>query len=203
MTRLLPVLLAVLLAVTGAPAPTAVAQTAAAETDGPEVRRLSGADRVATATAISRDAFPDGAAVVHVATGERFPDALAAGPAAAAAGGPVLLVSRDQLPEATRDELQRLSPERVVVVGGQVAIADDVLEDIAAATGADVARVAGPTREGTAAALSAAGTQPGIATVFVASGQDFPDALAGGGGRRPHRGARAPRPARRGARRHR
>jgi glucose/arabinose dehydrogenase/putative cell wall-binding protein len=165
-------LLGVLLLLLGA-AP--VAATAAA----PAVTRLAGDDRYGTATAISRASFPGDVEVVHVATGEAFPDALAAGPAAASSGGPVLLVTRTALPEATREELVRLSPARIVAVGGAEAISEDVLAELRDATGAEVTRLAGEDRYATAAQVSADGVDPGVPTVMVASGEDFPDALAG------------------------
>src|ERR1700722_6590596 len=50
----------------------------------PAAVRISGADRFATAAAVSAATFPNGAPIAYVATGLDFPDALAA---AAAAGG--------------------------------------------------------------------------------------------------------------------
>src|SRR5436309_2057239 len=80
------------------------------------VSRLSGIDRYATAAAISASAFPAGAPVAFVATGESFPDALAAGPVAGCAGGPLLLATATQLPASTVAELRRLHPQRVFVL---------------------------------------------------------------------------------------
>jgi glucose/arabinose dehydrogenase/putative cell wall-binding protein len=152
-----------------------------ARAEDPVVERASGPDRFATAAAVSADAFPQGAEEVLVATGERFADALAAGPAAAAAGGPVLLVGRDVLPSATRRELTRLAPDRITVLGGPGAITDRVVDALrAAAGGAVVRRLAGPDRAATAAALSAERFPPGGAQVYLADGGSFPDALAGG-----------------------
>src|SRR5580704_6007818 len=74
--------------------------------------RLAGADRFATAAAVSQATYPDGAPIAYVATGLDFPDALAA--AAAAGGhGPVLLTLPDSVPPATSSELARLHPHQV------------------------------------------------------------------------------------------
>lgn len=147
------------------------------------VERISGSDRFATAVAVSQDAFPDPAAVtsVHVATGADFADALAAGAAAARAGGPVLLAVRDQLPDVTRSELRRLRPDEVVIVGGPGAIGAAVEQAIRddEAIGAEVTRVFGRDRFETAAALARRAFPDGADTVHVATGMEFPDALAG------------------------
>ena len=139
--------------------------------------RIAGSDRFATAAAVSRSRFAPGVPVAYVATGDNFPDALAAGPAAAAAGGPILLTGRTSLPEATADELRRLRPKQVVVLGGPTVVADGVVKALAG-TGAKVARRGGPDRYATAAATSAATFSPGVPVAYVAVGNDFPDALS-------------------------
>ncbi len=143
-----------------------------------QVVRLAGADRYATAAAISRAGFPTTGGTVYVATGARFADALAAGPAAAVAHAPVLLVSPTSVPAATAAELRRLAPSRIVISGGTGAVGSSV----ASALGAfapQVVRIAGADRYQTAARISAATFPGGIAAAFVATGATFPDALAG------------------------
>lgn len=147
--------------------------------DTPEVTRLAGQDRFATARAVAAATHPDGADTVYVATGTRFPDALASGPAATADGAPVLLVARDVLPAATADALDDLAPTSVVLLGGPAAISEGVAQAIADRTGATLDRVAGSTRFETAAAL-ADRFDPGVPVAYIANGATFPDALAGG-----------------------
>jgi putative cell wall-binding protein len=139
-----------------------------------DTRRLAGADRIQTAVAISRAAFPDGAAVAYLARSDAFPDALAIGPRAAGAG-PVLLTPRDGLAPAVAEELRRLGVAEVVLVGGEAALGTAV--EAAAAAVAPVTRLAGADRYATAAAV--AGTQH-VAVVYLATGTAFPDALSGG-----------------------
>lgn len=142
--------------------------------------RLAGADRYATAAAISRYRFDAGVAVAYVASGADFADALAAGPAAGRGAGPVLLVAPSAIPGATADELIRLRPGRIVVVGGVGAVNGAVLAALDAYTAGTVTRLSGPDRYGTAAAISATFAAPGVATAYVAAGSGFADALAGG-----------------------
>lgn len=142
------------------------------------VTRLSGADRYATAAAISRSSHPAGADTVFIASGRSLPDALSAGPAAAGLGGPVLLTQPNGIPAATATELARLDPSRVIVLGGPVAVSDAVVAQLTAQFGT-VERIAGATRYETSVAISQRFFPAnGGGTVYVATGSDFPDALA-------------------------
>ena len=81
------------------------------------VTRLAGGDRFSTSVAVSTGTFAD-ASTVFIATGANFPDALGGGPVAGRAPGPLLLVNGGSLPISVSIELQRLDPDRVVVLGG-------------------------------------------------------------------------------------
>jgi putative cell wall-binding protein len=145
------------------------------------VGRVSGPDRYATAAAVSASAFGTGVPVAYVATGATFPDALAAGPAAGRAGGPVLLTQRTSLPATTIAELRRLKPARIVVVGSAGVVSDAVRDALVPlATSGSVTRVAGANRYETAAAVSRASFSPGVPVAYVATGATFADALPGG-----------------------
>jgi peptidoglycan-N-acetylglucosamine deacetylase len=144
------------------------------------VVRLAGADRYATAVKISQRFFSAGTPVAYVATGENFPDALAAGPAAAKLGGPVLFATRDRLPTATHDELVRLAPGSIKVVGGPATISDAVLASLSSLSAGGASRIAGPDRFQTAVAVSQDAFPSGASVAYVATGATFPDALSGG-----------------------
>lgn len=143
--------------------------------------RLAGDDRYATAAEMSERRSPDGVDTVYVATGEGFADALAGGPAANVAGGTVLLVTKDTIPDATDAEIERLEPTNIIVLGGTSAVSDAVLDELdgMAGEGGSATRIAGTNRAGTAAAISAATFDPLVPVVYIANGDTFPDALAG------------------------
>ncbi len=143
-----------------------------------DVERRAGADRYATAAALSAATFPAGVPVVHLASGAGFADALGAGPAAAAAGGPVLLTAPGALPAVTAAELRRLRPSRVVVLGGERAVSAGVEDEVRGI--APVTRIAGADRYATSAAIAREAFSPGVPVAYVATGATFPDALAGG-----------------------
>lgn len=99
------------------------------------VTRQAGADRYATAAAVSAAAFGrDSGLTVHIASGSGFADAVAGVPAAASVGAPVLLTARDALPGATATELRRLDPIRVRLLGGEAVIGPSLPGAIRSAT---------------------------------------------------------------------
>ena len=101
---------------------------------GATVTRISGADRYATAAAASQKGWASGNDTIFIASGEGFADGLSAGAAAASERAPLLLVpSCGTLPTSVRDEIIRLQPGRVFAAGGQAAICDEMLSQIAAA----------------------------------------------------------------------
>ncbi|MBW3665324.1 MAG: cell wall-binding repeat-containing protein [Actinobacteria bacterium] len=156
----------------------AVASRIAAIT-GVVPQRIAGPDRYQTAAATVADAFPGTVDTVYIATGLNFPDALAGSAAAAALGAPVLLVTTDTVPDATAAQLARLQPRTVKLLGGTAAISDAVASRIAAITGVVPQRIAGPDRYQTAAATVADAFPGTVDTVYIATGLNFPDALAG------------------------
>ncbi|MDQ3688991.1 MAG: cell wall-binding repeat-containing protein [Chloroflexota bacterium] len=139
-------------------------------------QRIAGADRYGTAAAVSAATFAPGAGVAYVATGASFPDALSAGPLAARDRGPVLLVTRGSVPAVTMSELKRLKPKKIIVLGGTSAVSSAVASTLASV--APVTRIAGADRYDTSARLSAT-FATGVPVAYVATGANFPDALAG------------------------
>ena len=144
----------------------------------PTVERIAGRDRYETAALVA-ERFPAGREV-YVATGENFPDSLAAGPALGTAQLPILLVMRDSIPDVTRTELQRLQPSQIMVVGGTAAISDAVLGSLRGFTTGPVVRLAGADRYGTAIAIDENAFTSGVKRLDVVTGRDFPDALLAG-----------------------
>ncbi len=106
-----------------------------AATADPSAIALVGADRYATSAAVALAIFPD-ITGLSVANGESFPDALAAGPIAGAAGDPLLLVApTDPLPEPTSAYLSTRGSavSTAQVFGGTAAISDTVVSQVASA----------------------------------------------------------------------
>ena len=164
------------------------------------VERLAGADRyetnIAVLKAYDEEVAPDNKSDMReilVASGTDYPDALSA----SATGLPVLLVG-DSLTKAQRDYLQdELVTHKAgnqvyyevtkgyTIVGGRAAVSDDVkaeLSEKAYVSNPDlVTRLNGSNRYATnKAVMDKYVTVKGDKYVFVASGNDFADALTGG-----------------------
>ncbi len=155
------------------------ATTAVGQQDGPQVVRIQGGDRYETAAEVA-SAFEPGVDRVFLATGQDFPDALAAGPVAGRQEFPILLVERNAIPEATADALTRLDPGAITIIGGPVAVGATVESQARQYTSGSVDRLQGGDRYATAAAIVDEYVDPGVPVVYIATGRTFADALAGG-----------------------
>lgn len=147
----------------------------------PAITRIAGQDRFETGALAAQRLWPLGADTVVLATGGDFPDALAGGAVAAAADAPLLLTASAQLLPATAAALEALSPERVVILGGPAAVSPQVESQVRALSSRpSVERIAGASRFETAELAAAAAGRSGSGPVVVATGSDFPDAVAAG-----------------------
>jgi putative cell wall-binding protein len=143
------------------------------------VVRLAGTDRFATAVAVSNAEFPTsgGAAAVVLARADNYPDALVGATLASARSAPLLFTSGSVLNPATQAEIQRVLPSgrTVFLLGGTAAIPESVATTLTG-LGFIVTRYFGADRYGTALAVADALGDP--TTVLLATGTNFPDALA-------------------------
>lgn len=145
--------------------------------------RLDGTDRYAVSVSISGElSRSEPIPVVYLVSGAAYADAVAAGPAVARDHGVILYTDRDSLPGGVADELVRLDPSRVEVVGGSAVIGDALLSRVADLLGPNsiVERVNGQTSADLAAGLSVRDFGPGVDTVVIASSGSFFDALVAG-----------------------
>lgn len=155
---------------------------------GHRVARLAGDDRFDTARLAADAVGPsDSVEVVlalgaHPEPGRAWADAVSSGTLAAGADRlPVLLTAHDTLPTATRQALEDLAPDEVVVVGGEAAIDASVVDELAA-MGLATERIGERSRFATSVAVAreAADRGGGAGPVVLASGADYPDSLAAG-----------------------
>jgi putative cell wall-binding protein len=145
----------------------------------PDVNRISGASRYATAAAISAATYTPGVEEVLIATGGNFPDALAGAAVAGKQGDPLLLVTASSIPAPTAAELTRLHPHRITILGGTGAVGSAVSNALHSYTDGGVFRVSGPDRFSTAAFIAETYFLPQPTVALAATGYNFPDALAG------------------------
>ena len=141
------------------------------------VRRLGGVDRYDTSALVSQE-FPEDVPVAFLSTGLNFADAMTGGGLAGHLGGPLLLTRPDRLPDSVRDELTRLRPREIVILGSDPTVTTAV-ETAATQFAPSVRRIAGPNRYDTAA-LIAAEYPSAVPHTYLATGLNFPDGLAAG-----------------------
>lgn len=142
--------------------------------------RLAGPDRYATAVAVSQAMAPNPVAEVVLASGAAFPDALSGAPLAAHLGGPLLITSPTSLPAVVAQELARLQPGRITVLGGTGAVSSEVAAAAqSAAGGATLRRIQGADRYETSQRVTAL-FPAGSGGVLLTTGATFPDGVSAG-----------------------
>ena len=146
--------------------------------------RIGGVNRVDTSLLLLDKA--QNKSEVVLATGRNFPDGLVAGALAGATkSGVVLTMGTTAIEPETLSKLKSVGTSKVTIVGGTGAVSQGV-EDSLKAAGIQVERIAGANRYDTAFKvyehMKASGklklNARGEPYVFVATGRDFPDALA-------------------------
>lgn len=149
--------------------------------------RIAGTSRYDTAAKIADEVIElrgmPSADRVFVATGENFPDALAASPVAGARGIPILLTKRTALSAETIACLQRHDFGDAIIVGGPVVVAEAVRFQLDSYFGSQSWRIAGSDRFETAKRMNEIGMEQfdmDVGHVGIAYGRNFPDALAAG-----------------------
>ncbi len=142
----------------------------------PLIDRLSGTDRYETSVAISQEGWPNGSDTVVLARGDEFPDALAGTPLAYQEDAPLLLTMSNGLKEATENELKRLNAKKVIILGSENAISENVVKEIKAINkNVTIERLGGVNRYDTAAIIS---DKLSSDIAVLSYGRNFPDALS-------------------------
>ena len=154
--------------------------------DGYDIRRIEGPSRFDTAVAIAREVVGLGGPVdtVTFTRHDEFPDAMSAANLATWGRSPILLSTRDDVPDVSMEALSSLLAEdagALTLAGGVAALSPAVEAELLAA-GQTTRRIAGTDRYSTSVAFVEEATDLGadLVRTWVASGLDFPDALAAG-----------------------
>lgn len=142
------------------------------------VSRIAGEDRIATSIEISKKMFNESDNVV-LASGFNFADALSAGQLAAALNAPLIL-SKDQLDSRTSDEIAKLKPKNMYIVGGENALSSNIEESVKSVVNdINVERLKGNDRYETSVKVMEKTKEFVDAEyLLIASGKNFPDALS-------------------------
>jgi putative cell wall-binding protein len=117
------------------------------------VSRIGGASRYQMSAAVAA-MYDSGKARVYVTSGQSFSRALPAAALAARRSTPLLLTRPSSLPTPVAEQLQRIAPDEIVIVGGKKVVTPTVADELARYT-PKVSRIGAGNRFQTAAAVAA------------------------------------------------
>lgn len=150
--------------------------------------RLEGADRYATAVAVSQEKYDNNekADTVVIVGGEALMDGLSAAPLAAAKNAPILLANpKTGLDKETLKEINRvcedLNRKTVYVVGGENSVPEKVVKQLRDEFGVVVERVSGSDRYDTSLEVAKKMKNEKIidqSTLFITGGEGAADAMS-------------------------
>jgi len=135
--------------------------------------RLSGASRIDTAIAVSKEGWPSGAGTVILTRDDNYPDALTGAPLSKKLDAPILFTDSKTLTAATEIEIARLKAKNVIILGGTGAVSQNIENKLNQSY--KVQRIGGIDRYETAAKIAKELGYKGKAV--ITTGEDFHDAL--------------------------
>lgn len=138
------------------------------------IERVYGKNRYETAANLSRK-FQISDNIILV-SGENFPDALVSSSIAFRLEAPILLTSKDNIPKETMDEINRLNPTNVYIVGGEGSIPEESLKSL----DKNLIRISGKDRFETSEKVAEKAIELGLdnSTLILTGGLSYPDALS-------------------------
>ncbi len=147
-------------------------------TESSVMTRLAGSNRYETSVAISQNGWKESSDVVVLGRGDLSVDALTGSVLAKKYNAPLLLTKSDELPSSVEEELNRLQPKKIYILGGPAAITEKVVDQLSTKGYiSDIERISGDNRYETSIAVA---KEVGNSNqVIVTTGDDTsPDALS-------------------------
>lgn len=142
-----------------------------------KMTRLAGHDRYETATKISQYFGQEGYYVVLVNSND-YPDAVTVAPLAKKFEAPILLVTKDNIPDTIKNELARLRTKKVFIIGGTGVISKNVENQLSTLGISIEERIAGQDRYETATKIAHHLVSSTYNSVYAVENEDWRNALA-------------------------
>ncbi|KLU65792.1 N-acetylmuramoyl-L-alanine amidase LytC precursor [Desulfosporosinus acididurans] len=146
-----------------------------------QITRLGGTDLYDTCSKIADQLQVKSGTPIVLAYGGNYPDALSISSIAAENQYPILLVQKDGISDVIKSEIATIKPSKVFIIGGEGVISSAVesqVEQITSLDKSNIIRIAGQDRYATSLAVTQYFNLAGQ-SICVATGNNFPDALAG------------------------
>lgn len=138
--------------------------------------RIGGSDRIETSVLLSKQKFTNAETVI-IASANNFPDALSASALANKYKAPILLANHDKVSKSVLDEIKRLGAKRVIVVGGESSISENVVNTLKSSV--NIERLAGNNRYETSRKIAEKLMNNGMdKALILVDGRNYPDALS-------------------------
>lgn len=145
------------------------------------ITRIGGTDRYGTSAKIADSLEVETGTPLVLVSGENYPDALSISSAAGIMQSPILLIQKDRISKEVKAKIAEIQPSKVYIIGLEGVISSVAEREVAQITSLaqeSIVRIGGADRYETSLAaaqyLNSAGQ-----TICVATGRNFPDALAG------------------------
>lgn len=139
-----------------------------------DTARYGGDTRFDVANNVANAGWKNPATVI-VVNRDAFGDALAATPLAYKLDGPILLTDADKLTPKTEEELKKLNPDNILIIGGPISVSNKVANTLKKY--GSIKRISGKTRYEVAKNIQKSYFQNAKGAV-VATGMKFTDALS-------------------------
>lgn len=151
---------------------------------GASIKRIAGDTRYDTSLKVASSLSSPSDTVI-VTTGTNYADALSVSPYAFATGSPVVLSSPSSgLSDSALKAIKKAGYKKAVIVGGASAVPASVASQLKAQGIGDITRLSGDTRYATSAKIAEFELKQNVGFTmdgaYLATGQNFPDALAAG-----------------------
>jgi N-acetylmuramoyl-L-alanine amidase len=135
--------------------------------------RIAGENRCATAIKIAQKGWNTAQTVILCELND-YPDSIAAAPFAASLDAPILLTNGKTITPEVKKELQRLKPQKVILLGGKSRLTEKIEQELEA-SGFNWERIGAENRYATSVLLA---KKLNGDSLIIANGDDFPDALS-------------------------
>lgn len=145
----------------------------------PPSTEIIGSDRYDTAAKISKKGWNASSTVV-IANGINEIEGIVSNPLAAAYNAPVLLAEKDKVSKYTTDELKRLNPSNIIIIGGKNSIGENTVSNIKkTAPSASIKRIEGSNIEELSVNIAKEiDSKANVSKIYVAGENGAADALS-------------------------
>ncbi len=140
-----------------------------------KIDRVSGKNRYITSINLSKKNFNKASNII-ITSGEDFPDAISSGSLSQVLNAPIILVDKDITTQEIKDEIKRLEPKKIYIVGGESKVSDEYINSL----NIDFKRISGSDRYETSKEVLKEYekiNKTNADKIIIAGGENYPDAL--------------------------